>query len=166
MCMQDKLCGIPEAEVDRVGYQLKVLDRMFKKTMEAGMRKNGYDNMTMMNGWIIGYLIHHEEDNIYQKDLEKKFKVGKSSLSGTLKIMEEKGFIERKSVPGNARVKQVVLTDKAREYHYNMEQRRQKLEEQVTKGLSEEEIEQFRRVVKRMQGNVAEYLEQLKTEKE
>ena len=138
MCMQDKLCGIPEAEVDRVGYQLKVLDRMFKKTMEAGMRKNGYDNMTMMNGWIIGYLIHHEEE----------------------------GFIERKSVPGNARVKQVVLTDKAREYHYNMEQRRQKLEEQVTKGLSEEEIEQFRKVVKRMQGNVAEYLEQLKTEKE
>ena len=165
MCIQDKLCGIPEAEVDRVGYQLKVLDRMFKKTMETGMRKNGYDNMTMMNGWIIGYLIHHEEDTICQKDLEK-FKVGKSSLSGTLKIMEEKGFIERKSVPGNARVKQVVLTDKAREYHYNMEQRRQELEEQVTKGLSEEEIEQFRKVVKRMQGNVAEYLEQLKTEKE
>ena len=80
--------------------------------------------------------------------------------------MEEKGFIERKSVPGNARVKQVVLTDKAREYHYNMEQRRQELEEQVTRGLSEEEIEQFRKVVKRMQSNVAEYLEQLKTEKE
>ena len=77
MCIQDKLCGIPEAEVDRVGYQLKVLDRMFKKTMETGMRKNGYDNMTMMNGWIIGYLIHHEEDTICQKDLEKALLSGK-----------------------------------------------------------------------------------------
>ena len=47
-----------------------------------------------------------------------------------------------------------------------MEQGRQELEEQVTRGLSEEEVEQFRKVVKRMQGNVAEYLEQLKTEKE
>lgn len=160
MCRQDdKMCVVPEEEEERIGYQLKVLDRMFKKAMEAGMRQIGYDNMTMMNGWIIGYLIRHENDTIYQKDLEKNFKVGKSSLSSTLKIMEEKGYIERKSVPGNARVKQVVLTEKAREYHRNMEQGRLELEEQVTRGLSEEEIELFRQVVQKMQSNVAEYLE-------
>ena len=96
MCMQDKLCGIPEAEVDRVGYQLKVLDRMFKKTMEAGMRKNGYDNMTMMNGWIIGYLINHENDTIYQKDLEKKFKVGKSSLSVRSRLWRKRDLLSVK----------------------------------------------------------------------
>ncbi len=155
-----------ESEEERVGYQLKVLDRMFKKRMEEGMRKNGYDNLTMMNGWIIGYLIRHEKETVYQKDLEKNFKVGKSSLSGTLKIMEEKGFIERKAVPGNARVKQVVLTKKAKEYHCNMEQDRLRAEAQVTKGLSEQELQNFRDIVKKMQHNLLECMEQEDDRKE
>lgn len=160
MCMQDeKLCEIPEVDDERIGYQLKVLDRMFKKRIEAGMRKNGFENMSMMNGWIIGYLIRHDGEIIYQKDLEKTFKVGKSSLSGTLKILEEKGYIERKAVPGNARTKQVVMTEKAREYHLKVEEDRLIMEQQVTKGLSREELETFRRIVKRMQTNLMDYIE-------
>ena len=146
----------PDSEGERVGYQIKVLERMFRKRVEAQMRKMGFDDISMMNSWIIDFLANNDGKTVYQRDLEQIFKVGKSSLSGTLKIMEEKGIIERKMVPQNARLKQVVLTDEAKKIHNQFEQGRLEMDEKVCKGLSEEEIQQFMRIVKKMQENLSE----------
>lgn len=138
----------------RVGYQLKALDHMFRRDMEANIRKNGFEGMSMINVWIIDYLAHSEEKDIFQKDIEKIFKIGKSSIAGTLKTMEEKEFIVRQSVKGDARLKRVCLTDKGREYACKMEQGRDDMEKKVCKGLTEEELELFFQIIKKMQDNL------------
>lgn len=139
---------------DHVGYQLKALDHMFRRKMQAMMRQNGFEDMSMMNGWIIEYLARNEGKDIFQKDIEKNFKVGKSSIAGTLKTMEEKGYIVRQAVAGDARLKRVCLTDKGRTYTHKMEQGREEMEQKVCEGLTKEEISLFFQIIKKMQDNL------------
>ena len=132
---------------NHVGYQLKALDHMFRRHMQAMMRQNGFEDMSLMNGWIIEYLAYNEGKDTFQKDIEKNFKVGKSTIAGTLKMMEEKGYILRRAVEGDARLKKVCLTDKGRTYAYKMEQGREYMEQKVCKGLTVEEISLFFQVI-------------------
>lgn len=154
-------CGFPiecrqTEDVKRIGFQLKVLDHMFRRDMEANIRKNGLSGMSAINAWIIDYLAHNEDKDIFQKDIEKNFKIGKSSIAETLKMMEKKGFIIRQSVEGDARLKQVVLTDKGKECARKMEQGRDDIERKIGKGLTEEELDFFFRIIKKMQDNLLE----------
>lgn len=145
----------PKTE-NHVGYQLKALNNMFCRNMQAMMRQNDFEDRSLMNAWIIEYLAYNEERDIFQKDIEKNFKVGKSTIAGTLKMMEEKGYILRRAVEGDARLKKVCLTDKGRTYAYKMEQGREYMEQKVCKGLTEEEISLFFQVIKKMQDNLSE----------
>lgn len=145
-----------QRDEEHVGYQLKALEHLFRRHMQATMRRNGFDDMSMMNGWIIEYLEKNEDKEIFQKDIEKTFKVGKSSIAGTLKMMEEKGYIMRTAVAGDARLKRVCLTDKGRTYTHKMEQGKEYMEQKVCEGLTKEEIALFFRIVKKMQDNLSD----------
>lgn len=157
--MIDQVCDMdsqtcPYGDVKQVGFQLKVLDLMFRRNMEAHFRKNGFDGMSVINVWIIEYLSHNDNKNIFQKDIEKRFNIGKSSIAGTLKGMEEKGLIVRQSVEGDARLKKVCLTDKGKEYACKMEQGKIDMEKKVSEGISEDEMNHFLNIVKKMQNNL------------
>lgn len=140
---------------NHVGYQLKALDHMFRRHMQAMMRQNGFEDMSLMNGWIIEYLAYNEGKDIFQKDIEKNFKVGKSSIAGTLKMMEEKGYILRQAVEGDARLKRVCLTDKGKTYVHKMELGREYMEKKVCEGLTEEEMSLFFKITRKMQDNLS-----------
>lgn len=152
-CFKD--CRQPE-DTRRIGYQLKVLEHMFRRDMETNIRKNGFEGMSAINVWIIDYLAHNEEKDIFQKDIEKNFKIGKSSIAGTLKMMEEKDLIVRQSVKGDARLKRVCLTDKGRDCACKMEQGKVDMEKKICKGLSGDELDLFFRIVNKMQDNLSE----------
>lgn len=139
-----------------VGYQLKMLDRMFCKEMVKLFREDQYDGITMLGGWILEYLAFQEEEAIYQKDIERKFKTGKSTIAGTMKVLEKNDLIVRKSVKGDARLKQVCLTKKGEQYIERMCQRRDEMENRVSEGLSKEELNMFFQIVKKMQENLVE----------
>lgn len=157
--MINKVCDVeqstcPCGDVKQVGFQLKILDLMFRRNMEAHFRKSGFEGMSVINVWIIEYLSHNDNKNIFQKDIEKRFNIGKSSIAGTLKGMEEKGLIVRQSVEGDARLKRVCLTDKGREYACEMEQGKRDMEQKVSEGISEEEMNHFFSIIKKMQDNL------------
>ena len=141
---------------EHVGYQIKILDRLFRREIENSMRGLQIEGMTCMNGWILGYLAHNGEKSIYQKDLESQFQVGRSSMSTTLKLMEEKGYIIRQPVPGDARLKRVLVTEKGRSFVHGVELNRHRMEEKITRGLTEEELKEFFRIVRKMCANLSE----------
>lgn len=128
---------------------------MFRREMEANIRSIGLEGISASNAWIIGYLAYNEGKDIFQKDIERNFRIGKSSIAGTLKMMEEKGIIIRQSVEGDARLKKVCLTEKGRECSHRMEQGKEELEQKVSRGLTEEEMEFFFQIIKKMQNNLS-----------
>ena len=143
-----------QGNVKRVGFQLKSLDLMFRRHMESNIRKNGFEGMSVINVWILDYLSCNEDKNIFQKDIEKRFNIGKSSIAGTLKVMEEKGVIVRMPVEGDARLKRVCLTEKGKEYASKMDEGRDEMEHKVSEGISEDDMEHFFRIIHKMQENL------------
>ena len=141
---------------NHVGYQLKMLDRMFCKQMMKLIREEEYEGITMLSGWIMEYLAFREHEVTYQKDIEKTFRTGKSTIAGAMKLLEKYGFIVRNAVKGDARLKQVCLTNAGEAYIQRIKQRKIQMEQRVTKGLSRQEITDFLNIVKKMQANLAD----------
>ena len=114
----------------------------------------GTEEVTGTNGRIIRYLAEHEDDPIYQRDLEREFGFTRSTASRVLQLMEQKNLINRKGVAHDARLKRVTLTDYSRCFTDQMRENARILQEQLLTGFSEEEIELLHSFISRMQENI------------
>jgi len=86
-----------------VGMQLRRLNNQIMRYIENSPVKKRVETITGTNGWIISYLADHADQDIYQKDLEKRFGITRSTASKAMTSMEQKGLIARESVPQDAR---------------------------------------------------------------
>lgn len=137
-----------------VGYQLQLLDRMFRKRMIKSMKEDEYDGVTIWGNWVLEYLDLKGDEVTCQKDIEQNFHTGKSTIAGIMKTLEKNGLIVRKAVEGDARLKQICITERGTRYVQNIKQKREDMEKLVTKGLSEKDMEDFFRIIKKMQENL------------
>ena len=79
-------------------------------------------------------------------------------MTNILKIMEKKGYIRRESVPYDARLKKLVLTDTGRELHEKTKDMIDILEEQTIEGIAKEDLDTFYRVIDQLKSNVKNML--------
>lgn len=142
----------------KIGHELRTLDNMMSRNLMAAARERGVDELTAMHGWILGYLCRNEDKDIFQKDIEAEFKICRSTVTNILKLMEKKGYIRRESVPYDARLKKLVLTDTGRELHEKTKDMIDILEEQTVAGISKEDLETFYRVIDQLKSNVKNML--------
>lgn len=142
----------------KIGYELRTLDNMLSRNLMAAARERGVDELTAMHGWILGYLCRNEHKDIFQKDIEAEFKICRSTVTNILKLMEKKGYIKRESVPYDARLKKLVLTDTGRELHEKTKDMIDMLEEQTVERISKEDLDTFYRVIDQVKNNVKNML--------
>lgn len=136
------------------GREVKVISNLFKRLV--GNCENGkyIDEVTGNNAFIIGYLADHRDKDVFQKDLEEVFSVRRSTMSGIILRMEQKGFLVRVPVDHDARLKKLVLTEKGGEIHALMETNLQAAEQKLLEGLSNEEKETLFRLLQKLRANL------------
>lgn len=139
-----------------ITFQIKTIGHLIKREFDNSATKKHADNLTGTHGWIIGYLYHNRDKNIYQKDLEEKFSIRRATVSGIIKLMEKNGLIEKIGDKTDKRLKKLVLTQKAIDIHNSVMEDIKKIEEQLQKGLSQEEIDNFFLVMEKMKKNMEE----------
>lgn len=137
-----------------IGMELRSLNNLIMRHVENSANKKQIDSITGTNGWIIGFLAENSDKEIYQKDLEGQFSITRSTASKVLILMEQKGLIERHSVPHDARLKKLVLTEKAQKVSELMIEGASRMEETLTKGFTEEELEYLCSCIQRMKNNI------------
>lgn len=137
-----------------VGYHLRRLDNLFMKNIMAQARSLNLDEVTVMHGWILGYLYDNREREIYQKDIETQFGINRSTVTNIVKLMEKKGLICRESVPHDGRLKRLVLTEKGIWTQKMNWEAVQAAERQIVFGISEQEMEQFFQLIEKMRKNL------------
>lgn len=143
-----------QEHIQDVGRLLGMIQNGLHRNREKNPLFREVEGMTGKNGWIIGYLAHHKDHPVYQKDLEKAFNVTRSTASKVLTLMEKKGFIQRCSVESDARLRQIVLTEQAWEIAEAMNRSCRDMEQQLTRGFSEEEKIQLTGYLNRLLENV------------
>lgn len=139
---------------NEIGFVVRRLSNLIKRDVEKSKVRLGLDPMSDVNGWAIGYFYDNRDRDIFQKDFENKFSIRPSTASNILKTMEQKGFIERVSVEADARLKKIVLTDKAVNLHKKVIKEINDREDRLKTDILAEELEIFFRVMGKLAANM------------
>jgi len=93
-----------------IGREVNIFINRINRIVSNNMSQYG---ITGSQAHIINYI--HDESNkrdVFQRDVEKEFDIRRSSATIALQLMEANGFIMRESVPSDARLKKITLTEK------------------------------------------------------
>ncbi len=143
----------------KIAMELHSLSNMNRRFMDNNSHKKMVDSITGTNGWIIGYLDHNSDRDVFQRDLEETFGITRSTVSKVVNLMVQKGLIDRSCVEHDARLKKLTLTDKSRELISIMHKDNEMLEQTLTAGFSEEEKSQLMEYIIRMKNNMKSALD-------
>lgn len=138
----------------KIGFEISQCARIIRRYMDSTAIKSRVDEITGTHGWAIGYFYHNRNKDIFQKDFEKEFDIRRSTASSILALMEKNGLILRRNVPGDGRLKKIILTEKAIQLHNQVETAFQKMEQEISQGISLEEMENFFRTVDKIKSNI------------
>lgn len=105
-------------------------------------------------GKALHFILTQTED-IFQKDIEEEYSLRPSTATELLKRMEQNGLIYREPLANDARMKRIVVTDKALQYKDIVTKNILGLEKELTKDIPEEELAVFFRVMEKMLDNLS-----------
>ncbi len=131
------------ADYDSIGHQIKALDHIIQRKMFSSASDAGVDKITLMHGWIIGYLFVNKDVDVYQKDIENAFAISRSTVTNIVKLMEKKGYIKRQSVESDARLKKLLLTQKGIEVYEKIHKAILENEDRLNSVLTDSERKEF-----------------------
>ncbi len=138
----------------RIGFELHRSSRIVKRYMDNDASKRYVEKMTGTHGWAIGYFYNNRHRDVFQKDFEKEFNIRRSTASKILSLMESNDLITRESVDYDARLKKIVLTEKALELQSVVDNAFTRMETKIKEGITEEELDVFFRVLEKVNKNL------------
>lgn len=103
------------------------------------------NGLTSIQTRILGHLRHAEEEGrcVFQREIEEIFRIKRSSVTSVLQTLEKKGLIVRESIPEDARVKKLALTEEARKMQVSTYHVIGDMERDMRSLFSEEEFQRF-----------------------
>ena len=143
-------------ERNDIGFKVRILANLLKRDIEKSKCELGIELPKGINGWAISYFFDNSDKDIFQKDFENEFSIRRSTASNILKTMEQNGFIKRESVKSDARLKKIVLTEKAINIHKSVLRSINEREERLRKGLTADETEAFLKITDKLIANMEE----------
>lgn len=134
--------------------KLRQLNNLVRRTVDNSETKKMIDDVTGTNGFIIAYLSDHSGNDVFQKDLEEEFGITRSTASKIISLMEKKGLVRRLSVPNDARLKKLELTERSQELSALMNEDRKRIEDKIITGFTEDELCTLQSFIERMKANI------------
>ena len=142
---------------DHIGFRMRYFNQCMKRLVEKKNRaREETYGMSMTDGWILRYLNEHEGQEVLQKNIETDLHIKKSALTQQLNEMEARGLIRRSISEYDSRYKCISRTEKALEIHKQIMDEIEEHERLMRKGINEEDLSVFSRVLDQMIKNISE----------
>ena len=122
-----------------VGMQINCVSNLIRRSIDLRIAGMPGEKLSRMDSWIIHYMLDHQQEDVFQKDVEK-------ALS--------KGLIMRSPVDYDARLKKLTLTPKVLEIHRQIEGEIAEFEKLLVEGFTTRELEQFKDYLERVAHNI------------
>lgn len=136
------------AEIKKLN--ILIIKRLFKLTKNTLNPKH----IGPLQIRIIEYLSKHKNQDISQKDLELELNVSKSAISGVINTMEKKKLVERIPSSNDARKNKIILSEESLVFYNEMQENLDKLNEELLSSISEEELNDFLRIIEKLRKNI------------
>lgn len=131
----------------------RLTNHVRRKLMTFKGDKNN-KRQTSSHFYIINYIASKGDEDVFQRDIDKRFSLRRPTTTEILKLMERNGLVTKKSVNNDKRLKKVVLTKKAKRIGEDFEVFLEEMEQQMTDGISEDDMKIFFTVVEKMRLNL------------
>ena len=141
-------------QTDYVGYEIKALSNLLRRKIWNVGEHPRHELLTEVDGMIVGFLCHNRDREVFQKDVETAFCIRGSTASRLLQRLESYGFVARRTSARDARLKQVVATEKALALNQQLEDRIAAVEASITRDIPGEEIRSFLATVEKLKANL------------
>ena len=158
MCTDFRRCGEIDEEMKQklnemyVGRLIHILSHTMKRHNPAEVMEN--DDLTTMQKHVLKFiLLETMHRDLYQKDIEEEFQVRKPTVTGILKLMEKNGYIYRESAKQDARLKQIIPTEKAEKIRPAILKSIEEGEAKMLRGIPKEDVELCKQVLWQMYEN-------------
>lgn len=133
-----------------VGRCISKLSNQIRRRLDSFAAKSGVSGS---QGRVLHFILAQSED-VFQRDLEQEFNMRPPSATELLKLMEKNGFVRRENMAQDARLKKIIVTEKAKELVGQVVPDLEELECNLTKGISPEKLEIFFQVIEQMSENL------------
>lgn len=137
----------------RTSILLKIVSNVFQSRLN---NTSAEIELTAAQINILGFLYHHKDEKINPIDIEKKFNLKRPTVTGILKRLGEKGFIEIKTDTQDKRYKQVLLTEKSNIVQEQMMKNLEEQEEILYANLTDKDKDELKRILNIMFKNITE----------
>ena len=144
----------------KISFAMRVIHNQIKDIITKSIPKSDVAPQSQLQGGILGYLFHHIDQPVYQKDIEKEFQISRATATNTLQVMEKNGLILRKSQDKDARLKRITMTEEAAANHARVEAHMQMMDDRMLRGLTDSEVKDLNRYL----GVIMNNLEELRKE--
>ena len=124
-----------EAEHRRISFTLRMINNRIRAIICKSVPKSDMAPQSQLQGGILGFLYHHREEAVYQKDIEKEFRISRATATNTLQVMEKNGLIVRKSQDKDARLKRIFMTEGAEKNHMKVEAHMKRMDDTLRNGI-------------------------------
>lgn len=134
--------------------ELRSLFNVIRRKKEEITPDSTHDcQITMMRGHIIAYLFLNRDRDVFQRDIEQEFDIRRPTATKLLQSMEKNGLITKLDVDYDARLKKIILTEKAICFQTAANEKFNALEQKIKQGLTREEIEMLFTVIEKIKKN-------------
>lgn len=134
---------------------ISMVHNLMKQIVDGGgLIEEVKEKINPTEGLVIIFINSHEEDPVYQKDIEKVLMVRRSTVTELLNKMERKGLIERQSVAIDKRLKRVVLTEKSKHLQKYIHAQLTDMENKVRSGLNDHEVVILHGLLRKVRDNL------------
>lgn len=127
------------------------LSNILRRKIDAFSSKESFSGS---EGKVLHFLLAQTND-VFQKDVEEEYCLRPSTATELLKKMERSGLIRREVMPNDARMKRIIVSEKALQYKDIVIADITNLEDELTKGISSNELDVFFKVMEKMIDNIS-----------
>lgn len=132
------------------GRCISKLSNLIRRRLDSFSIRN---EMSGSQGRVLHFVLAQSED-VFQRDIEQEFNLRPSSATQLLKLMEKNGLIRRESMSNDARLKKIIVTERASKMREQVVEDLNALEQDLTKGIDPQELRTFFKVTDQMLRNL------------
>lgn len=137
-----------------LAFCIKSLNNQIRRLLDRSAISGNDANLTGMQYAFLGFIGESgQKGNVFQRDIEAEFNIRRSTASSMVRQLEKSGYIRREGVPDDARLKRMLVTEKAVELDKIARRNVKALQERLTSGISEREMKQFYETLDKIQQN-------------
>ncbi|MGV8906062.1 MAG: MarR family winged helix-turn-helix transcriptional regulator [Acetobacterium sp.] len=114
-------------------------------------------NLTSSQFEVIMYLLGHQTMEVNQKQIEDDFKLKSPTVSGIVKRLEEKGFIERHTDQLDRRINHIELTEKSKALEPCLIEEITRVEAHALRDIPDDKIALLNELLNKVMRNITDF---------